>query len=47
MATAIAVVLLATLLTACAGSGPNIPTSNMDNYWRDYGKTHGADSTAG
>jgi hypothetical protein len=45
MAKILAVALIATLLTACAGSGPQIQTS--DNYWKTYGNSHGADANGG
>ena len=49
MAKVIAIALVAGLLTACAGSGPNLASSNssMDNYWKDYGNSRGADANGG
>jgi hypothetical protein len=42
MAKVLAMTLVAALLTACAGSGPTI--QGGDNYWKNYGNTHGADA---
>jgi len=46
MAKILAMALAAALLTACAGSGPNIQSSN-NNFWKDYGNSHGADANGG
>ncbi len=46
MAKVLAMALVAALLTACAGSGPAIESGN-NNYWKNYGNTHGADANGG
>jgi starvation-inducible outer membrane lipoprotein len=46
MTKAIAMTLVAMLLTACAASGPSISSNNQD-YWKSYGRTHGADANGG
>ena len=43
MAKILAMALVATLLAACAGSGPQIQSN--ENFWKTYGTTHGADAT--
>ena len=47
MAKILAAALVATLLTACAGSGPSIQSNNSNNYWKNYGNSHGADANGG
>jgi hypothetical protein len=47
MAKILAAALVATLLAACAGSGPSIQNSDSGKYWKNYGNGHGADANGG